>query len=168
MQSELPSAGRTQLERKWAMLAHLTALLTVVVGISTGGAAAVIALLVPLGLYVYFGSRSRYVAFHALQATAFQAVGGIVYVVLAAGTGLVIAGAWVLSGLLSIVLIGLLLAPVALGLTLVGAVELVTLPILWLAYTLRGAYLTYMGQDFEYLWIGALVARTLQPAPSSG
>ncbi len=160
--SSLP--GPTQDERNWAMLAHLTALLTVVVGVSTGGMGAVFALLVPLGLYLYFGGRSRYVAFHALQATVFQALGAILYVVLAGVTAAAIASAWVVAGLLSIVLVGLLLMPVALALTLFGAVELLAVPAVWLGYTLLGAYRAYQGEPFEYPWIGALVARTLRPA----
>ena len=75
MLNDLPVIGPTQYERNWASLAHLTALLTLIVGASTSGVGAVVALLVPLGMYLYFGGRSRYVAFHALQATVFQALG---------------------------------------------------------------------------------------------
>ncbi len=167
----------TQYERNWASLAHLTALLTVVVGLSTSGIGAVVALLVPLGMYLYFGGRSRYVAYQALQSTVFQAFGAILYVLLGGAVAAAIAIAWVISGLLSVVLIGVLLMPGALVLTLLGGYALVAVPLLWLAYSLVGSYRTYEGQPFDYPLVGRLVARTLQtpgtavvvpPTPTAG
>ena len=167
----------TQYERNWASLAHLTALLTVVVGLSTSGVGAVVALLVPLGMYLYFGGRSRYVAYHALQSTVFQAFGAILYVLLGGTVAAAIAIAWVISGLLSVVLIGVLLMPGALVLTQLGGYALVAVPLLWLGYSLVGSYRTYEGQPFDYPFVGRLVARTLQtpgtavvvpPAPTVG
>jgi uncharacterized Tic20 family protein len=155
----------TQSERNWASLAHLTVLLTVLVGVSTSGVGAVVALLVPLGLYLYFGGRSRYVAFHALQSTVFQALGAILYVLLGGTVAAAIAIAWVVAGLLSVVLIGLLLMPGALVLTLLGGYALVAVPLLWLGYSLVGAFRTYNGDHFEYPLVGGVVARTMQPAP---
>ncbi len=154
-------AHPTQDERNWAMLAHLTALLTVGVAVSTGGVGYVVALFVPLAMYLYFAGQSRYVAFHALQATVFQALAGIGYVVAASAIGVAIAAAWTVTGLLTLVLVGLVLLPVALGLTLFGAVELVALPVLGLFYALRGAYLTAQGEPFAYPWIGGIVSQSL-------
>jgi uncharacterized Tic20 family protein len=151
----------TQDERNWAMLAHLTTLLTLGLAASTGGAAYVLALLVPLGMYLYFSGRSRYVAYHALQSTVFQALAGIVYVLAGGIVGAAIAAAWVAAGVLSVVLIGLLLIPLALGFTLLAGLQLAALPLLALAYALRGAYLTYQGQDFEYPLVGRMVAQSL-------
>ncbi|MBF8282686.1 MAG: putative rane protein [Anaerolineales bacterium] len=166
----LQESAATQSERNWAMLAHLTALLTVLVGLHSGGVGSVVALLVPLGMYLYFRERSPYVAFHALQATVFQASIGIAWVVVGAIAGTVLAGAWVVTGLLSIVLVGLLLVPFALGLTFLTVIMLLALPVLGLVYPVRGAYLTYSGRPFEYPWVGALAARTmaspLTPDPS--
>lgn len=164
MLPEPQSAGPTQDERNWAMLAHLTALLTLGVGVSTSGIGYVFALLVPLSLYLYFAGRSRFVAFHALQATVFQALAGILFVVLAAAAGAVIVAAWVVTGVLSIVLLGLLLLPVTLGLTVLAAAQLAAVPLLVLFYALYGAYRTYEGENFHYPWVGAIVARSLQPA----
>jgi uncharacterized Tic20 family protein len=161
MLSELQSSGPAQSDRNWAMLAHLTALLTFLIGLYTGGVGVVAALLVPLGMYLYFRERAPYVAFHALQATVFQAGVGIASVVIGAIAGTVLAGAWIVTGLLSIVLVGLLLVPFALGLTFLTVIILLALPVLGVVYPLRGAYLTYSGQPFEYPWVGALVARTM-------
>ena len=156
------SLSPTQFERNWAMLAHLTALLTLVVGLSTGGLGAVAALLVPLGMYVYFRERSPYVAFHALQATAFQSFTGIAFVLMAALGSVVIAGAWVITVALSFVLVGLLLVPVSLVVTIVLAAGLLALPLAALVYAVRGAYLTYQGLPFDYPWVGALARRTME------
>lgn len=168
MLNDMPVSGPTQYERNWASLAHLTALLTVAVGLSTSGAGAVLALLAPLGLYLYFGGRSRYVAFHALQATVFQALGAILYVLLGGGVAAAIALAWVVSGVLSVVLVGFLLMPMALVMTLVGGYMLAAAPLLWLAYSLIGAYRTYEGQPFEYPFVAGAVARTMQTPSTDG
>jgi len=157
-------AALTQDERNWAMLAHLTALLTVGVAAATGGVGYVVALVVPLVMYLYFAGQSRYVAYHALQATVFQALAGILYVLLAGLVGVTLAAAWTVTGVLSVILIGLLLLPLALGVTLLGAAQLVGLPVLGLACTLRGAYLTSQGRPFAYPIVGALVAQSLHQA----
>jgi uncharacterized membrane protein len=118
-------------------------------------------------MYLYFRNRSAYVAFHALQATAFQAFGAIAAVVAAILVGTLVAGAWVVTGLLSLVLIGLVLVPISLVLTLASAVGILALPLVLVAYALRGAFLTYRGDPFEYPWVGDLVARTMEAPVAS-
>jgi uncharacterized Tic20 family protein len=56
--------GLTHDERTWAMLAHLSALLGYVVGLGQ--------YIAPLVIYLVYRERSRFVAFHALQALYFQ------------------------------------------------------------------------------------------------
>jgi uncharacterized Tic20 family protein len=153
--------GVTQDERNWAMLAHLTALLTVFTAVATGGPGYILALLAPLALYVYFAGRSEYAAYHALQATVFQALAGIIYVSAAALAGTVVATAWVVTGVLTMLLVGVALVPVAFGLTLIAGLELLGLPVLLVAYALRGAYLVSEGREFSYPVVGELVARTM-------
>ena len=116
MMGDISMAAPTQHERNWAAVAHLSAVLTLLIAASTAGVGHILGLLVPLAIYLYFSNRSRYVAYHALQATVFQAVAGIVYVVAAALAGAMIAVAWTVSGVLTVVLVGLVLMPVALGL----------------------------------------------------
>jgi uncharacterized protein len=169
MLGNVSTTAPTQYERSWAALAHLTALLTLAVAASTGGLAHILGLLVPLAMYVYFSNRSPYVAYHALQATVFQAVAGILYVLAAVLAGAVIAVAWTVSGVLTVVLVGLLLMPLALALTLLAGMELVALPALALFYSVRGAYLVYHGREFDYPVVGRLVARSMAPGrPASG
>ena len=162
MLTDSPTDGISQDERNWAMLVHLTALLTVFTALATGGLGYIVALLAPLALYVYFAGRSDYAAFHALQATVFQALAGIVYVAVAALAGTVVATAWVVTGALSVLLVGVALVPMAFGLTLIAGVELLGLPVLMLAYALRGAYLVSEGREFSYPVIGEMVARSLR------
>ena len=163
----LENSNLTQLERNWAMLAHLTALLTLVVGLSTGGVGAVAALLVPLAMYLYFRERSPLVAFHALQATAFQSFAGVAFIVAAGFAAALVAGAWVITLALSVVLVGLLLLPVTLILTVAAAMGVLALPVAALVYAVRGAYLAYQGLPFEYLWIGALARRAMEAPAGS-
>lgn len=149
-------------ERNWAALAHLSALLTVLAGAYTGGVGAVLALFVPLGMYLYFGTRSRYVAYHALQATAFQALGGAALVLLALATFVVLAGAWLLTGLLTLALIGLALWPVVLIVTLLAVACGLGLGAAWLAYPVWGAYRAQTGAVFEYPMVGRWAQRLLR------
>lgn len=151
----------TQTERNWATLAHLTALLTGLAGLYTGGMGAVVALLIPLGMYVYFSNRSQYVAYHALQATAFQALGGVALVLTLVVGLMVLAGTWIVTGLLALVLVGLALLPVALVLTLAGVLGVVGLSTALVVYPLWGARQARAGEAFEYPVIGRWAGRLL-------
>lgn len=148
------TTGPTQNERSWAALAHASVLVTFVLGISTGGLAAIIAALIPLAIWLAFRDRSRFVAFHAMQATVFQ-IGS-----LAVWIGLLVLGlailipAWIVTALLLIVLIGFLLLPLALILTIALPAALITLPFASLGYGLYGAYEVYAGRAFRY-WLVA-------------
>lgn len=149
-------------ERNWAALAHLSAALTVLVGMYTGGVGAVLALLIPLGMYVYFGNRSRYVAYHALQATAFQALGGVALVLMILATFIFVTGVWLVTGLLTLALIGLALWPVVLIVTLLAGACVLGAGAVWLAYPAWGAYRAQTGAVFEYPMVGRWAQRLLR------
>jgi len=157
----------SQTERNWAMLAHGTILSTMVIGFYTGGWGAVAALLLPLGLSVYWRERSPYVAYHALQATVFQALSGIVFVVAGGVVAVTISSAWIITAFLSVILIGLLLIPIAFVVTVIAVLFLLAVPTLTLTYALRGAYLTYQGEEFYYPWVGGLLARSMTTPAAS-
>jgi uncharacterized Tic20 family protein len=146
--------GPTSNERIWAGLAHASVLLTFALGVSTGGLAVVVAALVPLAIWLIFRDRSRFVAFHAMQATVFQLAA------LAAWLGLLVLGlvvlipAWIVTVLLMVVLIGFLLLPVVLVLTIAVAAALALLPFAALVYGLYGAFEVYGGKRFRY-WLVA-------------
>jgi len=118
-------------ERLWAMLAHLSYLLNFVTGL-LGIAAAFI-------IYLLYRERSEYVARQALQSTFFQLITWV-------GGGTIVAVAWIISGLLSAVLIGCLLMPFALLLTL----AMLAAP----AYAIVAAIDCNAGRDFNYWLLG--------------
>jgi uncharacterized Tic20 family protein len=144
------AAGPTANERTWAALAHASVLLTFALGVSTGGLAVVVAALVPLGIWLAFRDRSRFVAFHAMQATVFQLASLVVWIGLLAAGLVVLIPAWIVTVLLIVVLVGFLLLPVALILTIVLAIVLMTLPFASLFYGLYGAFEVYAGRVFRY------------------
>ena len=123
-------------ERTWSMLAHLSVLANLV----TGFLGPVAALLI----YLIYKDRSRQVAYHAMQAFAFQLVFWV-------GGGLLTGLAWAASGILSAVLIGFLCMPFA---CLFGFI-----PLAALIYGVTGAVQTYQGQDFKYWLIGDWVRK---------
>jgi hypothetical protein len=64
--------------------------------------------------------------------------------------GILVVVGWVVSGLLTAFLVGCLLMPFALLLT----IAVVLVPIAGLVYGLVGAYETYYGHDFRYWLVG--------------
>jgi len=122
-------------ERTWAMLAHLSVLLNLVTGF-LGVAAALV-------IYMVYRNRSRYVAYQAMQSFLFQ-------LIFWAGGGLLIGAMWAIVGALSAILIGIVLIPFALILTLVFAL----MPVIALVYGVAGGVQCSNGQDFRYWLVG--------------
>lgn len=138
-----PEAARpSQSDCNLAALAHGSTLLNLFPGLG---------ILAALLIWLNVKERSRYAGFQSLQALAFQ-----VAVLLATLLGgILVAVGWVVSGLLTAVLVGCLLMPFALLLTI--AVGLV--PIAGLVYGLVGAYEVYYGHDFRYWLVGEWLER---------
>jgi hypothetical protein len=107
-------------ERTWSVLSHLSKFLNLFTGFLGPVAALVI--------WLVYGDRSRKVAFHTLESMFYQ-VGWIV--VLAAG--------WTLTGLLTTVLIGFLLTP--------AMVVVSVVPFVHAAYA---AYEVSQGEEYRY------------------
>jgi uncharacterized Tic20 family protein len=124
-------------EKTWATLAHLSVLVNLVTGI-LGPAVALV-------IYLAHKDKSRYVAYQALQSLLLQL---IVWV----GGGALIAVAWIVTGLLSIVIIGLCLIPFAIVLSM--------LPVIAPIYGVVAAVKTSQGDDFRYWLIGDWVRST--------
>jgi uncharacterized protein len=122
-------------ERTWAMLAHLSVLLNLITGF-LGVAAALV-------IYLVYKDRSRYVAYQSMQAFLFQ-------LIFWAGGGLLIGIMWAVVGALSAVLIGILLIPFAVLLTLV----FLLMPLLALVYGVVGGVQCSNGDDFRYWLVG--------------
>lgn len=118
-------------ERTWAMLAHLS----VLINLFTGVLGPVVALII----YLIFLPRSKYVAYHALQSFLFQLV--VWY-----GIGVI----WGIVGMLSAIVVGVILIPVACVLTPFLLIGMAIAPI----YGIVGAVQTSQGQDFKYWMVG--------------
>jgi uncharacterized Tic20 family protein len=153
------AGGPSANERTWAALAHASILLTFALGVSTGGVAVVLAALVPLAIWLAFRDRSRFVAFHAMQATVFQLASMVAWIVILVAGLLVLIPAWILTVLLLIVLIGFLLLPVVLVLTVGLPVVLIALPLASLVYGLYGALEVYSGRPFRYWQVADWIER---------
>jgi uncharacterized Tic20 family protein len=133
-----PMPLRPDEERTWAMLAHLSVLLNLV----TGFLGVVAALLV----YLVYQSRSRYVAYHALQSLVFQLIVWI-------GGATIVAGTWIVTGVLSAFLVGILCVPIAM---LISA-----FPFVSMIYGIIGGVECSQGRDFRYWLVGDWVRGTL-------
>ena len=129
-----PAAMSQSDEQVWATLAHLS----VLINLFTGFLGPVVALII----YLIFANRSRYVAYHALQAFLFQ-------LLVWCGLGAM----WGLVGILSAVLVGIVLIPLACVLTPFFLVGMAIAPL----YGVWGAIQTSQGRDFDYWLVGGWV-----------
>lgn len=122
-----PASMSAQQEKSWSVLAHLSLFLNILTGFLGPVAALVI--------WLVYKDRSQKVAFHALQSMWYQ----VAWLVLL-GAG------WAFTGLLMLVLIGFLLVPVMVLLTLV--------PFVHAAYA---AYRVSKGEDYRYPFVADLM-----------
>lgn len=115
-------------EKTWSILAHVSIFLNLFTG-----------LLGPVGAFVIwlmYKDRSPRISFHALQSLWYQVAW---LVMLAVG--------WTVTGLLTVIIIGFLLIPVMIVLTLV--------PFVHMSYA---AYKVSQGVDYRYLWVADMVS----------
>lgn len=154
-----PHLGLTRSETNWAALAHVSILLTLVLGLSTGGIAAFLGPIVPALIWATHRDKSDYVVQQARQATFFQLAGLLGLLALAIAGALLVAVGWAVSAVLVIVLVGLLLLPVMLIVTVLWVAAVVALPIAQVVYGCYAALEAYNGRPFRYLWIADLMDR---------
>jgi uncharacterized Tic20 family protein len=121
------SGMSAQDERTWSMLAHLSILLNLVTGIGGPIAALVI--------WLVYKDKSQRVAFHALQSLWYQVAWVVILTV-----------GWTITGILSLILIGILLIPVMFVATFVPFV-----------HQCYAAYKVYQGVDYRYPLIADMV-----------
>lgn len=124
-------------ERTWAMLAHLSTLLNLVTGFF-GLIAAII-------IYFVFRDRSRYVAYQSMQSFLMQLLGWLM-------GGAVVGTVWAVTGVLSAIIVGLCLIPVAIVISFI--------PLGAIVYGVIGAIKCSNGEDFRYWLIGDWVRDT--------
>lgn len=121
----------TEEEHTWAVIAHLSIFLNLVTGF--------LGLLPPLIIYYIYRDRSKYIAYQSLQALVFQLVFWV-------GGGLIAGAFWFLTGLTSLILVGLCCIPIALLISLI--------PVGAYVYAILAAIDTSKGADFKYWMVG--------------
>jgi len=129
-------------ERLWAMLAHVSILLNLVTGF--------LGVFAALLIYLLFRDRSRYVAYQSLQAFIFQLITW-------GGGGVIIGVIWAVVAALSVLIVGVVLIPGAILLTIFFGL----MPLLGLCYGVAAAIQANRGQDFKYWLIGDWLRSTL-------
>lgn len=154
-----PLLGLTQNEMTWAALAHASVLVTLLIGLTSGGLLAIVGALIPAIIWYAFRQKSAYVVDQARQAFLFQVAGFVALLILAILGSILVGVGWAVSAVLAIVLIGLLLMPIMLVLTLVWAAAFVALPIGQIVYGCYAALEAYHGRPFRYWWIADLIDR---------
>ena len=120
-------------ENTWSVLAHLS----VFVNLLTGFLGPVVALII----WFVYRDRSERVSFHALQSALYQLAWAVI---LAVG--------WTITGLLTLIIIGFLLIPVMIVLSVV--------PFVHMAYA---AYKVSQGIDYRYPWVADLLENERSP-----
>jgi uncharacterized Tic20 family protein len=154
-----PHLGLTREEMGWAAVAHASILLTVLLGVTTGGIAVFLGPIVPAIIWYIYRDRSEYVVEQARQATVFQVAGILALLGLAILGAILLVVGWTVSAVLVIVLVGLILLPVMLIVTLVWVVAIVALPIAQMVYGCYAAIEAYNGRPFRYRWIADQIDR---------
>ncbi len=114
-------------ERTWSVLAHLSMFLNLFTGL--------LGPIVALVIWLVYRDRSRAVAFHALQSIWYQVAWVIIL-----GIG------WTVTGLLTVVLVGFLLIPVMVILTVVP-----------FAHAGYAAYKVSKGEPYRYAFVADLI-----------
>jgi len=161
---QAPYLGLTRDEMTWAALAHASILVTLAIGLATGGLGAIVGVAIPAIIWYSYRDKSAYVVDQARQATIFQLAGIAGLLVLAVGGAILLTVAWVASALLVLVLIGLVLLPLVLILTLLWVVAIVALPIVQVVYGCYAAVETYNGRSFRYRWVADLMDKYMGKA----
>lgn len=144
-------------ERTWALLAHLSTLVTAFLSFVTGGLGGLLLVFVPFVIYVVYKDKSRYVAEQAAQAFALQIAATVGFFVAILVGSILIALIWVITGLLCVILIGLILIPVAVLLTLVIVLIWLAIPIVPMIFSIIAAVETGNGRDYRYPYVGQWV-----------
>lgn len=154
-----PHLGLTHQELNWAAVAHASILITLLLGLVTGGIAVILGPIIPGLIWYAHRNKSAYVVEQARQATIFQLAGIVALLALATVGAILIAVGWVVSAILVVLVVGLLLLPLMLFVTLLWVMVIVALPIAQVIYGCYAAIDAYNGRPFRYWWIADLIDR---------
>lgn len=151
--------GLTRQEMNWAAVAHASILITLLLGLSSGGVLAIVGPIIPAIIWYAHRNESQYVTDQARQATIFQLAGIVALLALAIVGSLIVGVGWAVSAILVIVLIGLVLLPIMLVVTLLWVAGVVALPIAQVVYGCYAALEAYNGRPFRYWWVADMIDR---------
>jgi uncharacterized Tic20 family protein len=159
--NEVELQAYTVEERTWAAVAHASSIVGVLVSLATLGVGGLLFAFIPLGIYLLYRDRSKYVTYHAAQAVALQLVGSVGF--LAAIVASLVAGvlAVIVVALLTVILIGLVLWPVLAVLALLVPLALVLFPFVLAGFSLVATVQTAGGEDYDFPYIGRWVSTWL-------
>jgi uncharacterized Tic20 family protein len=149
----------TENERLWAALAYASALLTMLIGIPTGGLSIVITLFIPLMIYFYYRQHSEYIAYHAIQAFALQVIGTVGWVAILV-TGMIAGG--LLCVILGITIVGIILIPFVVLAMILFAVASLILPLGMVVFSVIAAWESYQGKWYRVPYIGLWLEKQMQ------
>jgi uncharacterized Tic20 family protein len=155
----VPHLGLSREEMSWAALAHASILLTLLLGLASGGLAAILGPIVPAIIWYVFRDKSEYVVEQARQATLFQLAGIVALLVLTVFGTLLVGVGWAVSAVLVLVLIGLILLPIMLLVTLLWIVAIIALPIVQVVYGCYAAIEAFNGRPVRYWWVADMIDR---------
>jgi uncharacterized Tic20 family protein len=148
----------TEEERRWATLAHLSAVLTLVLGLGSAGLLSIVSLFIPLGIYLHWRHKSEYVAFQALQAFTLQVLGTVGWLALLVVGSLAFV---ILSVALVLTIVGALLLIILVPLFVLLVLASFALPIGMVVYSIIAALQTNQGADYRLPRIGRWIDRQL-------
>jgi len=141
-------------ERFWAAAAHGSAILTVAIGIATGGFGALVMVFIPLVIFLVHREKSEYVAHHALQSFVAQAVGFVGFVVLSTTILVLWIVLLIVAAILILILVGIILLPLVAVAGLLALSATLLLPLATLVYNVIAAMQAWNGHNYSYPWLG--------------
>jgi len=153
------SGSLTDQERTWAMLAEASVLISLLIGIATGGVATLVTLFIPLGIYFYFRDKSEFVAYHALQSFALRLLGTVGWVIaVVAGTLLAV----LITVVLAVTIVGLLVVPFVWVAWLLFVLATLGMPIGMVVFGLYAAWEASQGKSYQVPYVGPWISRQTQ------
>lgn len=145
-------------ERRWATIAHASALLTFVAALFSAGALTLFTIMIPLAIYFYWRRKSEYVAFQALQAFTLQVLGTIGWMAFLVVGSVLFA---LLTVLLALTIVGLVLLIVLVPLFILLVLASFALPLGMVGFSVVAMSQTSEGKEYRLPRIGRWIDRQM-------
>ncbi|NDJ55312.1 MAG: DUF4870 domain-containing protein [Chloroflexi bacterium] len=160
-EGRLAQPETTRQERTWAALAHLSTLVTLLLGLPSLGLTGVLLVFVPLMIYFAFRDRSEFVAYHAAQAFALQVAGTVgLFAAMLLGVLVLVLGV-AIGAVLSVILIGVVVILAVVLVFTVYTLALLLVPFAMMVLSIIATFETGSGKNYQYPYIGRWVASWL-------